>query len=330
MMPHLRMAWRHRLAIAYHTPDRIGASLFRLGAGLTILAQYLSTYAQRHFLFGPNGIVPYDWFVEELRQSRSFSLYALASSPLVFEGIFHLGIVVTLLWVLGWHTRLMTFLTWVFLWSLHARNPTLWDGGDNLIRIVLIYALFADIGAHWSLDAAHRRVLSEDSTAQQYVGALLHTGAVWAVALQLCLVYATAGLAKVAGEVWQNGTALYYILRTGEFAWTGYGAAIWTNSVLVTLLTYGTVAFQISFPFLLIAHPATRRLALVLGMGFHLGIGLVLGLHTFAAFMISIELLLVPDRDYLAAAEACRTLRRAVVTCWERLYRGLLPRRRGE
>src|SRR5262249_4063075 len=121
-----------------------------------------------------------------------------------------------------------------------------------------------------------------------------------------------AGLSKVGGELWRNGTALYYIVRVGEFAWTGWWVVLIHHSMLVAVLTYGTVAFQVSFPFLFFAHHRTRRLALMAGIGFHLGIGLVLGLHTFAAFMISIELMFVPDSDYLAVLRACRRLGNAV------------------
>jgi antimicrobial peptide system SdpB family protein len=224
----------------------------------------------------------------------------------VFEALFHLSILITLLWVLGWHTRLITLLTWVCLWSLHARNPTLWDGGDNLARIMLLYTCGARLGACWSCDAARRRTVQDGGRPAL---ALLHNTALLACALQLCLVYGTAGLSKAAGELWQNGTALYYILRVEEFAWSGYGAAICRDSILVTLLTYGTLAFQLSFPFLFFAHPLTRQLVLAVGMLFHLGIGLILGLTTFAAFMISIELLFVSDRDYLALVHACGRLR---------------------
>jgi hypothetical protein len=323
MIAHFATIWRHDLTIANHEQYRIGTSLFRIVAGLTILYQYLIAYYHRHFLFSPDGIMPYDWFEQQLRQSGSFSLYALDTSPLGFESVFHLGIVITALWVLGWHTRVMTLLTWVFLWSLHERNPTLWDGGDNLVQIMLIYTFFADLGATWSLDAISMRRRRPLGDAAQQALALLHHAAVLAVAIQLCLVYGTAGLYKVQGELWQNGTALYYILRAGEFAWTGYGTMIIQQSVLITVLTYATVAFQVSFPFLFFLHRTTRRLALVSGIGFHLGIGLVMGLTTFAAFLISIELVLIPDADYRTAMDACQHLWHGLVTRWEWIRRCL-------
>lgn len=306
MIAILLTRWRRALAASAHEHHRIGAGLFRIGVGLTILFQYLTTYRDRHFLYGPDGVVSYAHFAQSLGQSGAFSLYALGPSPLAFEVLFHLGIAVTALWVLGWHTRTMTLLTWLWLWSLHQRNPALWDGGDNLVQIVLIYALFANLGGACALDAALERARPDGRARAGRTGALLHNAALLAIAVQLCLVYGSAGLYKVQGELWQNGTAIYYILRVGDFAWTGYGQMLREHILLGTLLTYGTVAFQVLFPSLFFMSRSTRRLALVLGVGFHLGIGLAMGLISFSAFLISIELLFVSDRGYRSALRVCR------------------------
>ncbi len=279
----------------------IGASLFRIVAGLTILYQYLINYHHRHYLYGPNGVWPYDKFIEKLNETGSFSLYAISSHPFFFEALFHLGILVTALWVLGWHTRLMTLLTYVFLWSLHERNPTLWDGGDNVLQIVMVYALFANLGAYFSFDAERgRRFWGRLSDTWRQVLAMCHNAAILAFALQICIVYATAGLYKVQGEMWQSGTALYYIMRVDEFTWPGYSERVYLNVPLVVALSYMTVAFQVGFPFLFFLHRWTRRLAILAGFSFHLGIALFMGLITFSAIMISVELALISDEEYRA------------------------------
>jgi hypothetical protein len=321
MAANIATIWHRALAAAGREHHRIGASLFRVGAGLTILFQYLITYYDRRFLYGPDGVIAHAHFVQYLRETGAFSLYALDPSPLVFEALFHLGIAVTALWVLGWHTRAMTFLTWIFLWSLHQRNPALWDGGDNLVQIVLIYALFADLGAVCSADAALADRRGGRGGPVRWIRALLHNAALLAIALQLCLVYSTAGLYKVQGELWQNGTALYYILRSGDFAWTGFGRLICEHTLVGALLTYGTVVFQLSFPFLFCAHRATRRLTLVAGILFHLGVGLTMGLTSFSALLVSVELLFVPDRDYRRALRACRRLWQGLGAGEARAYR---------
>lgn len=276
----------------------IGASIFRIVAGFTVLYQYLINYHQRHYLYGPDAVWPYDKFLEKLTELRSFSLYALSPSPLLFEILFHLGILVAVLWVVGWRTRLMTVLNYLFLWSLHERNPTLWDGGDNIFQIVLVYAIFADLGRHFSFDADRLRAERQRGGARSQIVAMAHNAAILAFALQLSLMYAVAGLYKVQGEMWQSGTALYYVMRVDEFAWPGYSERIYQNLYLITALSYSTVAFQVGFPFLFFLNRYTRRLALLAGFSFHLGIALYMGLITFSAFMMSVELALITDDEY--------------------------------
>jgi hypothetical protein len=196
----------------------------------------------------------------------------------------------------------MTVLTAVWFWSLHQRNPVLWDGGDNIIQIVLVYAVFANLGAYFSLDAERKRGSLKAAGPGHQMKALLHNAAMLAIAVQLCLLYGTAGLYKIQGEAWQNGTAIYYIFRVGDFAWPGRTDFLRNNPYAVTALTYGTVALQLSFPFMFFSSRRARRAALASTALFHLGTAVLMGLVTFAAFMFSIELSLVSDRDYRSVA----------------------------
>ncbi|HEX8699368.1 MAG TPA: HTTM domain-containing protein [Myxococcaceae bacterium] len=288
---------------------QIGASLFRICAGTAILIEYLLNYAQRRYLFGPRGLWPSEFFVAEMSQSASFSLYSWSSSTVYFEVCFHLGILVAVLWLLGWRTRLITPLNYVFLWSLHQRFPGIWDGGDNIIHLVLLYASFADVSAYFSLDASRRQSSPRVQGPWERVGAMFHNAALLAFAIQISLVYGIAGLYKVQGTVWQEGTAIYYAFRGGQFVWPGVTEWIYRNVYVVTGFTYVTVAFQVSFPFLLFLNRHTRRVAVVLGFSFHLGIALFLGLITFSLFMTSVDLALLSDEDYRAMGRWLNQLR---------------------
>jgi antimicrobial peptide system SdpB family protein len=294
-------SWWDRLIESMAQPRfLIGASLFRITAGAAILIEYLLNYAQRRYLFGPEGLFPFDLFAAEMARTANFSLYAWSQSPLYFEAIFHVGILVAVLWLVGWRTRITTPLNYILLWSLHQRMPGIWDGGDNIIHLILIYAMFANVGAYFSMDASRRKSQPASPTPWTRASAMLHTSAMLAFAIQISLVYGIAGLYKVQGSVWQEGTALYYAFRGGQFVWPGVTEWLYRNTLVVTAITYGTVAFQVGFPFLLFLNRHTRRLAVVLGFSFHLGIALVLGLVTFSLFMTSVDLALMGDDEYRA------------------------------
>ncbi|WP_437586173.1 HTTM domain-containing protein [Sorangium sp. So ce1000] len=324
MLSKLNARWNHVVELASRERCLIGASLFRIVAGLTILHLYLANYFQRHYLYGPEGVWPFSRTLEEAHNTGAFSIYVLSRSPLYFEVVFHLGILFTALWVVGFRTRLMSLLTYVWLWSLHQRNLVLLDGGDNIVRLALLYGIFAELGAYFSLDADRLRAQRERGGDLARIKGMLHNAAILACAVQVCLVYGVAGLYKVQGELWQNGTALYYITRVGEFTWPGHSAILSRSVAVVTALTYATVAFQLSFPFLFVLNRHTRRLALAGALLFHSGIAIMMGLGTFAAFMISVELALIADAEYRAIGAFARRLSSFEVPS----LRSLLPARR--
>ncbi|AKQ67060.1 hypothetical protein A176_003972 [Myxococcus hansupus] len=292
-------AWDGIVARVSRPRFLIGASLFRICAGVAMVIQYLVNHAQRRYLFGPEGMWPWDTFAAN---ASLLSVYGWHRSLVWFEVCYHLGLLVSLLWLWGWRTRITTPLTYVFFWSLHQRFPGIWDGGDNLIHLVLVYAMFADVGAWFSVDARRRAAggVSAADTAWGRLRGMCHNAAILAFALQISLVYGVAGLYKVQGEVWQDGTAIYHAFRSGQFVWPGFSELLYQNAVVVTLLTHGTVAFQVAFPFLLFLNRYTRLVAVVLGLTFHLGIALFLGLITFSLFMASVDLALVDDDEYRA------------------------------
>lgn len=180
----------------------------------------------------------------------------------------------------------------------------MWDGGDNLAYIVLVFACFADLGAHF------RAGPSQPVRAVQRSPLLgvLHATAVRAIALQVCTVYLVAGLAKASGSTWLDGTGLYHSWVDGEFGWPGVTDALYRNELLLNLLGPLTILFQISFPFLFLLHRHTRRVVLALAIGFHASIGVLMGLVSFAIFFIAAELALVSDREYRALARGASWL----------------------
>jgi hypothetical protein len=250
---------------------------------------------------------------------------------LILHGVF---LVIAFLFAIGFCTRLTSILSWVILLTYSHRNPMILFGADVMLNIVMLYLAIGPSGAALSVD----RLL-----ARWWAGARPHIlgrwQAFWArwssrpvapvgpgtppplrptplvsanVAIRLlqihvCIIYLAAGLAKLRGGAWWDGTAVWGTLANYEFApmqYSWYMAALRGLSrnefllrIFVAFGTIFTLVFEITYAFL-IWRRATRWVILGMAIMLHGVIGFIMGLKTFAFIM------LVMNMAFLTTAEA--------------------------
>lgn len=123
---------------------------------------------------------------------------------------------------------------------------------------------------------------------------MLHNCAMLVIAVQVCFIYASAGLYKSQGAKWQDGSAVYYAMHLDLFRpWPWLTDLVSANMLLVFLLCYGTVIMQISFPFTLLYRKIKNVLLAVMILE-HVGIALVLGIPFLSLAMIVSDLVFLP------------------------------------
>ncbi|WP_443067739.1 HTTM domain-containing protein [Streptomyces sp. NBC_01351] len=123
---------------------------------------------------------------------------------------------------------------------------------------------------------------------------LLHNAGMLVIMAEVCLIYATAGWYKIQGSRWQDGTALYYPLGLDYFTpWPGLSGMLAGSGTVVMLLTYGTVAVQVAFPFTLFNRRIKNVLLGVMVLE-HAGIAVLLGLPFFSLAMIAADAVFLP------------------------------------
>ena len=278
----------------------IGTGLMRFFLGSGILYHLLFHYRERHLLWGSGGPWPTYKFLEASAERGIITLFQLSDSPWFFECIYHLGILIVLMFTLGFRTRLATVLTFLLFWSLYYRNPFITNGGDNLVRIQLFYMMFTQAGAAFSLDRwLKKRKQGKIRGRLAPYGAVLHNVAAAAIIIQLVFLYFTSGIYKVMGSMWQEGTAVYYAMRVQDYVWPKVSPWFWQSETIIVFLSYASVLFQVSFPFLLL-NRFTKYLALLGAFTFHTGVGLMMNLALFSWYMIACEWILLGDREYLS------------------------------
>ncbi|MER6525542.1 HTTM domain-containing protein [Streptomyces sp. NPDC001508] len=202
------------------------------------------------------------------------------------------------------------------VWSLDARRAAHGrDGGRDVVGIVL-WAFFTTVlalatglgrlGTGWALLLwgfafaqlawwlVRHHAPGEPRTVMEMVGNVVHAGAMFVIAAQVCLIYAASGWYKIQGSFWQDGTALYYVLHLRDVTpWPAVSHAVAGSSLIVLLLTYGTVIVEVAFPFTLF-NSRVRTVMVAIMMSMHAGIGIVLGLPFFALAMIAADALFLP------------------------------------
>jgi hypothetical protein len=157
---------------------------------------------------------------------------------------------------------------WLLVMNLTSfLYPTL-TAGDYLLNQLLCFNCF------FMPQASKNLVWNDIKTA-------LHNNALLAIKLQVCLAYFLAGYFKVIDDSWMSGAAIYQTFQIPEFS----------NALLVSIpysitvaLTYFTIAYQLSFAFLVWFRPFKIYL-FSFGIIQHLLIAFGMGLFQFGVIM---------------------------------------------
>lgn len=291
------------------------AAVLRIGYGLLYLVFLLREFPHRDEIWGPGSPWTPVLARQLFDQTGWASILTLSDSRAYFELCYAVAVVTSALFMLGWRTRAVSVLFAIVVASFHARAIFMTDGGDNLILLMAVYLMFTACGRRWSFDARrarlrsaavldahrpppvggeHRRHLRD---ARLSVVTVLHNCGMLVIAAQVCFLYGSAGLYKVQGGTWGNGTALHYALNLHLFRpWPALSQMVDDHQVLITAACYLTVLLQVAFPFVLFGRLKYPVLVMLLTM--HVGIAVLLGLPLFSAAMIVADAVFLPDRFY--------------------------------
>lgn len=226
----------------------------------------------------------------------------LFSLKLVFVGV--LGFLV----FIGLFTRPAVILLFFTMTSLIAQGPTSTDTEDIVVRIVLFFMIFADTSQRMSVDRwiAERRgrIIDIGGVRPVRTGIIpmtvripLHNMALTLIGAQIIVLYVMAGRAKLSGAKWLDGTATYYPFHAEYLTpWPELSHHLGQWTPLVMLMTYGSIAVQLLFPFMLLQR-YTRIFIIVAMIGLHIGIAVTLGLGLFSFAMCGADFVFIRDES---------------------------------
>ncbi len=257
--------------------DLRSLAAFRIVLALLVLVDLANRAGDLHAHYTDEGVLPRTVVIERLLSPWSFSLN-LINGQLFFQAMLFVAAAVAALGLLlGYRTRLMTFVVWILMLSIQLRS-ILVDGSDaSLLRLLLFWSMFLPLGAYWSLDRTLKGPTYRPSTRFLSVATV-------GLFMQIAFMYWFTALLKSGSEWREDGTALYYALSLDQMS-TPLGTYLLNFPSLLEVMTFATFALEAFGPFLLFCPFFTgpvRTAAAASFMGLHFGIWLTMNIGIFS------------------------------------------------
>ncbi|MFS4457634.1 hypothetical protein [Bdellovibrio sp. HCB2-146] len=273
----------------YRNLDKTVTSLeaLRLARRLTYLwvfVNYLILGTNAAFFFSESSLIPKKDFFNLSTLEQSLNLLHNGSIT-AFYPLFLIGVIASsALAFFEIAPRTMALVTYFLAMNLDNKAYVILDGGNNLMHLLLFYLILVNPKA--STSAFSNTITNLARLMIQF---------------QVVFVYATAGLLKVMGPLWNKGVALYYTMGVPEYGNEQLFQFLAHFPLVLAALTLGTVLFQISLPYL-IWTKTWRPLVVLAGTGLHLSISFVMGLFTFGlAMCVSYYFFFEDDENSMAS-----------------------------
>jgi hypothetical protein len=203
---------------------------------------------------------------------------------------------------LGLFSRPASVVAWAGHVSFIDRGYMVGFGLDAIVAMLSLYLMFGPSGQALSLDrviarsrAAARptRRSARSDRQREFVTANV---VIRLIQVHMGIVYLAAGLAKLQGSSWWDGTAVYLTMMShdlGRLDMRWLATYDWLWQAVSSAGTWFTIAVEVGFAFL-VWHRPLRPLVLGAALLLHVGIGLSMGLWAFSAAMLTGCLAFVP------------------------------------
>ena len=265
-------------------------ALLRVCTALVILADLAIRCTDLTAHYSDTGVLP-RLAHYELTHHQLISLHLLSGSPYVIGFLFALAAVFAVLMAVGYRTRLFTVLSWIMLVSLQNRNPMVLQGGDDLLRMVLFWAMFIPWGSYFSMDALSR---SRQRPSSRY--SVFSPGVV-ALMIQVGILYFSTFWQKSGPEWRSEFTAVYYALNVDQLAlepayWFRQHPLLMKISTVIVVFLEGIAPVLLFFPY---KSSWVRIITIPLLVGMHITFGLFLKIGLFPYIDAVVLLVFLPS-----------------------------------
>jgi hypothetical protein len=264
-------------------------ALVRIAFAALVLVNFAVLYPDLDHWFTAGGVLPAEASRETVSPGHWSLFWLLPDTPAAVHTCFWIAVGNAVLLGLGFLPRLNALAVFLWLISFQVRNSLITDGEDDVFKMIAFCLIWIPSGHCWSAGALLRRQRQpEHQSLPTSIDRYAATPA-WGLRLlqiEIAMVLFSAGIVKLAGEPWLNGTALYYVARLDDY----FGRLpvpdwLFDTPWVIALLTWSVIAVELAVP-ILIWFRETRRACLLALLLFHLGNEWTMNLFLFHWIML--------------------------------------------
>lgn len=275
MISRLISGWRRFWFEAEGSPGAL--ELIRIGVAIGVILVHGFLGADLWRLYGPEGWVPVASVTGEYGVWALWSPLNHITAPWQLHVFLGGLMAASVALLVGWRTAWVKWLVWAGHLSLVHRNPIIGYGVDSILSSLLWVLCFAPAGRSLSLDARRWARQGRAVAYPAWGHACLRL-----IQIQMALSFFFAGVSKLQGDSWWQGSAVWTALTNHEYGNIPIG---WLADQfwIVNLFTYAAVILEVGYIFMVWGRP--RLLVVASAVALHLGIGVMMGLYAFSLVM---------------------------------------------
>lgn len=262
------------------------AAFFRIFISFHLLKKLFLSWQYKDLLYSPTSFYSHE---------KSYLLDFLNIESQLFYDNFELFyfsyFILLVLFFFGFGKGLTAFILYVCIEILQSFCPTILNGGDNLLKFIMLYMIFID---SYNYFATKKTSIILKPTFFNFTSNI----AGYSICIHLCLVYFISAIHKIHADVWFNGIATYYTLSLERFRGTSFNINLAKNGFFVTLSTYGTILIELFYP-VLIWIEKTRKIILVFAVILHIFIYILMMIYDFQIVFIFVQGFFIKNHEWL-------------------------------
>lgn len=290
--------------------DHRSAALFRVTLGIVCIGDLLLKYGDVEIFYTDYGIISRKTMLESFAAWYDFSFHTWNGSLMFQRFLFAIHALVAICFTIGFKTRLMTVLLYLFTRSIQDRLLIVLHSGDDVHRILLFWSMFLPLNACYSVDSAIKNHLTDStSTEEKKKQHKISTfsSATTALLFQIGILYFVSIFHK-NGPDWKSNYLATFYAANMDYYRTFIADILLAMPLFVSkALTFSVWWFEALGPFCLVfpvvKMPYLRMIGVVGFIMLHVGLGACMRLGQFIYIMIVVELSFIPHQiwDFILA-----------------------------